>query len=187
MVRPLSPTFHFAFPGWFLTVRHVKRVWYCSSPVSCSSALLSLTLSQFVLPFLTYRLPNSLGLLESLVYHTLCLHTPFNTIPHLLHLPGLFPSQCLELALFSTPFSMFFSICISYHRFGTTLTSPSLPGRVSWSLSALKSLPTSSNTPGKWKTCLFSRDRLFIILHFWLLVLSQLGSVIGVLEEDRKT
>ena len=60
---------------------------------------------------------------------------------------------------------------------------------MSWSLSALKSLPTSANTTEKQKTCLFSRGGPFIILHLLVTSTKPAGhsSVIGVLEEDRKS
>lgn len=44
------------------------------------------------------------GLWNHFAYHTLCLHTPFNTIPHLLHLPGLLPQPVPWTHLVFHPF-----------------------------------------------------------------------------------
>lgn len=163
MVRTLSPTFLFAFPGWFLAVRRGKWVWYCSSPAICSFTLL--TVLPWSAPQRTDAVLDPLTIYPTLSYPqiaklsessgitlptTPCASTPLSTQSHTSStFLGSFPSQCLELTLFSTPFSMLFAICMSYHHFGTPLTSPSLPWLVSWSLSALKSLSSCCKHP--WK------------------------------------
>lgn len=198
LVWTFSPTFLFAFLGWFLAVRCGKWVWYCSSPDGCSSALptvpprSALQRTDAVLdPALSYPQIAKLSEASEITLPTTPFaSTPLSTQSHTSSTSlGSFPSQCLDLTLFSTLFSMLFPICMSYHRFGTPLTSPSLPWHVSWSLSALKSLPTSANTPEKQKTCLFSRGVPFIILHLLVTSTKPAGhsSVVHVLEEDRKT
>ena len=121
---------------------------------------------------------------------TPCASTPFSTQSHTSSTSlGSFPSRCLELTLFSTSFSMLFAICMSCHYFGTPLTSTYLPWHVSCSLPAPKSLPTSANILEKQKKCLFSRGGPLIIFHLLVTDTKPAGhsSVIGVLEEDRKT
>lgn len=203
LVQTLSPAFHFAFPGWFLAARCGKWVWYCSSPAGCSSALphvlpwSALQKTDAVLdpvticPALSHPQIAKLFKASGITLTTTpCASTPLSTQSHTSSTSlGFFPSRCLELTLFSTPFSMLFAICMSYHLFGTPLASSSVPWYVSWSLSAPKSLPTSANTPENQQTCLFRRGGPFIILPLLVTSTKPAGhsSVIGVLEEDRKT
>lgn len=100
----------------------------CSLAALRRGQMLSLTLSQLVLPFLypqIAKLSEASGITSPT---TPCASTPLSTQSHTSSTSlGSFPGRCLELTLFSTPFSMLFAICVSYHRFGTPHTSPSLP------------------------------------------------------------
>lgn len=150
--------------------------------------MLSLTLSQLVLPFFHPQIAKLSEASGITLPTTPCASTPLSSQSHTSSTSlGSFPGRCLELTLFSTPFSVLFAICVSYHHFGTPHTSPSLPWHVSWSPSALKSFPLLQ-TPLKNRG-LVSLGGVAHLLSFtcWLLALSHLRTPLKGVLEDKKT
>lgn len=120
-----------------LAARRGQWVWYCSSPLGCSFALPTVLPRSApqgtdavrdpatICPALSYPQIAKLFEASGIALPTPpCASTPLSTQSHTSSTSmSSFPSRCLELALFSSPFSTLLVIFSAYHGFGTPLTS----------------------------------------------------------------
>lgn len=174
LFRLSAPLSHFPSPGstaWAMGVILQLSPWLLLRSPDCTASERSTgdrccpwPCHNLSCPFLPTDCQTLWGLWHRFAYRTLCLHAPFNTIPHLLHLHVFLPKPVPWTRLVFLPF-----LHVTCYLLGLswlwdtsyfTARLPSLPWHVSWSLSALKSLPTSSNSTEKQKACLLSIARL---------------------------